>query len=296
MKIGYYPGCTLKTKAANLERPAICALRELGVQVEELDRWNCCGAVYSLSDDDLIHMLAPVRDLIRAQEQGYDKLMALCSMCYNTLARANLLMRDDPEKRDALNNFMEEEVDYRGEVEVVHMLNFIRDHVGFDKLRAAVKNPLEGIKLAPYYGCTLTRPAEITIDGKVTPQVFEDFIRALGAEVVSYGEETACCGSYQSISNPDAASRTSGEIIGAAEGHGADAMILTCPLCDYNLSRRQPEALLKNKNLKPLPVFYFSQLLALAMGLDPEVCSLQLNPAGSLEFLQDRGLLARAIV
>lgn len=99
MKIGYYPGCTLKTRARNLEDAAIQSLSALGYEMEELERWNCCGAVYSLADDDLVHLLAPVRDLIRVKDQGFDKVLTLCSMCYNTLARANLLMRDDEEKQ-----------------------------------------------------------------------------------------------------------------------------------------------------------------------------------------------------
>ncbi|MBC8465389.1 heterodisulfide reductase, subunit B, partial [bacterium] len=169
MKIGYYPGCTLKNKAQNLEYSALEAMKQLGFELKELERWNCCGAVFSMADDDLVHLLAPVRDLIRAQDEGYDKVMTICSMCYNTLARAHLVIKDDDVKRNTINDFMEEENDYLGEVEVLHLLSFIRDEVGWDKLRAAVKNPLEGIKLAPYYGCTLTRPYEVSIDNPVNP-------------------------------------------------------------------------------------------------------------------------------
>ena len=185
MKIGYYPGCTLKTKATNLEQTALAALRVLGVEYLELDRWNCCGAVFSLADDDLIHQVAPVRDLIRAREAGCDTLVTLCSQCYNTLARANLLMREDEEKRDTLNRFMDEEPDYDGEVEVVHYLQLLRDEVGWERLRQAVKVPLDGLKVAPFYGCTLVRPTEVAIDaGDET--ILEDFLAALGAEAVPF--------------------------------------------------------------------------------------------------------------
>src|SRR5512147_2757982 len=142
MKVAYYPGCTLKTKAKNLEEAAVASLTALGVEFEELPRWNCCGAVHSLADDDLIHQVAPVRDLVRALEQGSDTVVTLCSMCYNTLARANLLMRDDAVKRRTINDFMDEEKDYSGEVEVVHFLTFLRDRVGWDTLRSKVKKPL----------------------------------------------------------------------------------------------------------------------------------------------------------
>ena len=109
---------------------AVAAMAKLDVELEELPRWNCCGAVYSLADDDLLHLVAPVRDLVRVKDLGYDKVVTVCSMCYNTLARANKLMRESEEKRYTINSFMEEESDYAGEVEVLHLLPFLRDHIG----------------------------------------------------------------------------------------------------------------------------------------------------------------------
>ena len=293
MKIGYYPGCTLKSRAKNLEDAAIASLARLNVEAVELERWNCCGAVYSLADDDLIHLLAPVRDLIRAKDQGFDKVLTLCSMCYNTLARANLLMKDDEEKRNTINTFMEEESDYAGEVEVVHMLNFLRDEIGWEKLRQAVEHPLVDLKLAPYYGCTLTRPREVTIDPAVNPVIFKDFVEALGATFVNFDHATECCSSYQMISNPETALKTASEIIASAQSQNADALILSCPLCEYNLGRRQDAILEKHGGLKPLPTYYFTQLLAVALGLEPSVCRFDLNPPASAELLEQKGLLAQ---
>ncbi len=243
MKISYYPGCTLKTKAKNLESSALACLDALGVEYEELPRWNCCGAVYSLSDDDLIHLIAPVRDLIRVQEQGFDTVLTLCSMCYNTLARANELMKNDEVKRGTINDFMDEEPDYKGEIKVVHFLDFIRDEIGWDKLKASVKNSLNGMKLAPYYGCTLLRPGDVSIDKSNSPVVFEECMEALGAEIVKFPKAIECCGSYQVLGNPEAALKVSNDIITDATAHGAEAMALTCPLCDYNLGHRQEEML-----------------------------------------------------
>ncbi len=291
MQIGYYPGCTLKTKARNLEIAAIKAMETLGVELVELDRWNCCGAVYSLADDDLVHLLAPVRDLIRARDQGHTRVLALCSMCYNTLARANKLMREDEEKRDALNQFMEEETDYAGEVEVVHMLNFLRDEIGWDKVKEAVKKPLN-MKVAPYYGCTLTRPYDVSIDPAIDPPVFKDLITALGGEVVEYPDSEVCCGSYQIISNADAAGKTTAVILGSAEKRGAEALALSCPLCEYNLGRKQDLAIQAKEDLKPLPVYYFTQLMAVAFGLPDDVSHLELNMPGAADLLREKGLLA----
>ncbi len=293
MKISYYPGCTLKTKAKNLESSALACLDALGVEYEELPRWNCCGAVYSLSDDDLIHLIAPVRDLIRVQEQGFDTVLTLCSMCYNTLARANELMKNDEVKRGTINDFMDEEPDYKGEIKVVHFLDFIRDEIGWDKLKANVKNPLNGMKLAPYYGCTLLRPGDVSIDKSNSPVVFEECMEALGAEIVKFPKAIECCGSYQVLGNPEAALKVSNDIITEATAFGAEAMALTCPLCDYNLGHRQEEMLKKYEGTKALPMFYFTQLMAVALGVDPENYNLDLNQAVSQEFLKGKNLLEK---
>ena len=135
MKISYYPGCTLKTTAKNFEDSAIAALMRLGVELTELPRWNCCGTVYSLASDDLIHKLAPIRNLIRVKEQKQSRVLTLCAMCYNTLKRANIFIREDSESRDKMNDFMyREEIDYEGDVEVLHLLEFLRDEIKFAEI------------------------------------------------------------------------------------------------------------------------------------------------------------------
>ncbi len=290
MKISYYPGCTLKTKAKNLERSALASLDVLGIEYEELPRWNCCGAVYSLADDDLIHLIAPVRDLIRVGEQGNDTVITLCSMCYNTLARANELMKNDEEKRNTINTFMDEEPDYFGDVRVVHFLDFIRDDYGFDKLKEKITVPLNGIKVAPYYGCTLLRPKDVALDRPDNPTLFHKFMETLGAEVVDFSMATECCGSYQVLGNPDAALKVSHEILSDALANGAEALVLTCPLCDYNLSRRQDLMFKKFENTREVPVFYFSQLLALALGVSIDDCHFELNRKSSLELLKSKSV------
>jgi len=290
MSIGYYPGCTLKTKARNLEDSALACLRALGIEATELPRWNCCGAVFSLADDDLIHQVAPVRDLIRARDEGHDRLTTLCSMCYNTLARANLLMRDDEEKRKTLNLFMDEETDYAGEVEVQHYLDLLRTDVGWDKLRATVKKPLEGLRIAGYYGCTLVRPREIT----VAPTLFNDFLAALGAEVVDFPESTVCCSSYQILSAEGAALEASAKVLRGATTHKIDALAMSCPVCEYNLGKRQADVRAKFQDVGEIPTFYFTQLLAVALGLPLEDLGLKQNEKSSEELLRARNLIAAA--
>lgn len=294
MEIGYYPGCTLKTRAKNLEDAAIASLGVFGVELKELPRWNCCGAVYSLTEDDLIHQIAPVRDLVRAMEQGHDTVLTLCSMCYNTLARANLLMREDEEKRKTINDFMDEEPDYGGQVNVVHYLEFLRDHIGWTALREKVKYPLNGLRVAPYYGCTLVRPREVSLEVEGQQQLFASFLQALGAEVAPFSAAEDCCGSYQILGNPDAATSCSGKILHSAVRGGAELMVLSCPLCEYNLGRRQDaiieayEADASLPQLKSIPTLYFTQLLALSLGLGADVCQLDLNIPSARSLVEQR--------
>lgn len=292
MKISYYPGCTLKTKARNLEDSALACLNALGIEFEELPRWNCCGAVYSLSDDDLIHLMAPVRDLIRAKERGADTVLTLCAMCYNTLARANELMKTDEEKRHTINEFMDEEPDYAGELRVVHMLDFLRDDYGWDKLKEKVKVPLSGLKVAPYYGCTLLRPKEVSLDRFDHPRILHDFLTAIGAEAVDFPSAIECCGTYQILGNKEKALTLSHGILKDAVTHGAEALALACPLCDYNLSRKQDAIMSMFDGATELPVYYFTQLLAVALGVAPEAARLDLNRDSATSLLKSKQLLS----
>jgi heterodisulfide reductase subunit B len=277
MKYGFYPGCTLKTKAKNLEDSTIGSMAALGIRMEELSRWNCCGAVFGLSEDELLHQLAPVRNLVRAREQGFDKLVTVCSLCYHVLKRANRMMRFEPEKRKTINSFMDGNTDYRGEVKVVHVLEVLRDDIGWDKVAETVKAPLNGLKVAAYYGCTLLRPREIGLDSPDMPSVFEDLIRAIGATPVYFPAATKCCGSFQTVADPDFTARCVQDIIYSARQAGAEAMILSCPLCSFNLSRVQQAVKRASPGEDILPVFYFTQLLAVALGLAPELSHLDLN-------------------
>lgn len=294
MKISYYPGCTLKLKAKNLELAALASLQALGMDVEEMDRWNCCGAVYSLTDDDLIHHIGPVRNLVRAKERGADKLVTLCSMCYNTLARANQLMRTDTVKRDTINRFMDDEIDYLGEVEVIHYLTLLDEHVGWDKIKEKVTNPLTGLKVAPYYGCTLQRPQDIGIEPMGSFRLMTELLEAIGATVMPFSSADKCCGSYQVLSVDAGDNDAAANVINAAADAGIEALATSCPLCEYNLGKQQDQFMAKGKITANVPTFYFTQLLAMALGIDREVCHFELNDIKSLQLLEAKNIQVAA--
>lgn len=266
MEIAYFPGCTLSTKAVGLDHAARASTRALGIELLEIPEWNCCGAAFPLTNDDL-RLTGAVRNLIQTAEMGQSKMMALCSACYNVSKRANRVMREDADRRERINFFIEAE--YKGQVEVVHLLDMIQDEIGFEALQERVVQPLEGLHLAAYYGCMLLRPAdEIQLDDPENPHIFEDFITALGAEAVSYPHWGECCGSYLTVGPRDVAVGASYRILSAARQAGADALVTSCPLCHYNLDRPQQEMTSRYGGFQPIPILYISQVLGVALGLD----------------------------
>jgi len=266
----YYPGCTLKTTGKAFEQSAYAVTGVLGIQMREIERWNCCGTVFSLTTDDTMHHIATIRNMIRVEEMGESEVLTLCSMCYNTLKRANEFISSDPVRLSELNDFMyKEELKYSGKVKVRHLLEILRDDVGWDGLREKVTNPLEDIKVASYYGCALVRPEGAGVDNLEDPSVMEDLVRALGAKPVNWPSRLECCGSYQTLANKDLVLERTEHIVSSARESGADLIILSCPLCEFNIGTRQAEVAERSYGFKGLPVLYFTQLMGLAMGIDP---------------------------
>jgi len=276
-QIPYFPGCGLKDQARGFELAALAAMERLGYELAELPRWNCCGTVYSLASDDLMRHLAPIRNLIRVQELGESRLVTLCSMCFGTLKRSAQFVEEDPERLATINAFMDEEDDYRGGVEVLHLLAVLRDEVGYEAIEEAVERPLEGLKVAPYYGCMLLRPRGLGVDDPDHPRVMEELLSALGAEVVDHPYKVECCGSYLTAGRADVVEVRVAAIAGAAVQRGADLIATSCPLCQFNLDTRLSQAA-GRRGTPSIPSVYFTQLLALALGADPHLGEQAIDP------------------
>ena len=258
MKFSYYPGCTLKTKAKELDLYGRKSLEKLGVDFEEVKEWQCCGAVYPVSRDEVATKLSAVRTLASAKQEGA-KLLTLCSACHHVLKRVNDDMKNDANIRLKANNYLQLDEEYAGETDVIHYLELLRDYVGFDKIKQAVVNPLKGQKIAAYYGCLLLRPSQtLQFDNPENPTIIEDFIKAIGAEPVKYAFSNECCGAYVSATNKEIAVKKSNKVTDSAVANGAEKIVTACPLCMYNLT--------ENGN-KKVPVYYFTELLAEALGV-----------------------------
>ena len=257
MKVSYFPGCTLKNKAKDLDLYAYKSAQALGVTLEEIENWQCCGGVFTTAKNEVATKLSSVRALKDAAD-AQQPLVTVCSTCHNVIKQTNHAMQTDKDFADKVNRYMQADGGYFGEAEVYHYLEMLRDLVGFDALKEKVVNPLSGKKIAAYYGCLLLRPNSVMqMDDPENPSIMEDFIRALGAEPVIYAKRNECCGGYVSVESPELAKKNSNAVVSNAKAQGAEMMITACPLCKYNLV----------KNGADIPVVYFTELLAEALGV-----------------------------
>ena len=259
MKVSYFPGCTLKNKAKDLDVYARKCAEVLGITLEEIEEWQCCGGVFTTSRDELATKLSSARALKAAKAKD-QPLVTVCSTCHNVIKQVNNDMQTNVDIALRVNNYLGLEQPYGGETRVLHYLEMLRDVVGFDNLAKAVVNPLKGKKIAAYYGCLLLRPGKVLqMDDPENPTIIEDFIRAIGAEPVIYPYRNECCGGYVTMEDKALAQKKSNAVLESAESFGAEMVLTACPLCLYNLN--------KNGTEHDLPVLYFTELLAEALGV-----------------------------
>lgn len=306
MKLSYYPGCTLKDKTTNLDDSTRASASSLGIELVELPNWTCCGAIYPLTEEKIVNLVAQIRILYNVKIQGDDRVTTTCAFCYSTLKRANRAIMDDPIKRKRVNAYLKDDKripvydketvydfqEYHGEVKVVHFLEVLRDDIGFGNLSKEVKKSLNGLKVAPYYGCKLLRPPEeVGFDDPENPTILENFLQSLGCEVVNFPFRTECCGSYLSLSAPEAATRASSQILNSAVKNGAEVVTLSCPLCYYNMDRRQRDILLRFMDFQTVPVLFFTQLLAIALEVEDQVLGLEQHYVDPRPLLREKNLI-----
>jgi len=287
----YYPGCTLYTKARELDRGARLAAEKLDVRLVEMKSWTCCGAIFNTNTDDLAALVGPVRNLCRASQVG-DRLVTLCSACHNVLKRANRALTG-PEQQETSRRLLEYiDEEYRPGLKVVHLLEVLRDDVGWDRVKERVRKALRGMRVASYYGCLMSRPAPVMEMGHATaPTLLDDLARVLGGEPVDFDFKTKCCGGYLVVSQRDTAVSCSRRIIENARLMGAEIMTTSCPLCHYNIDALQKDMAAKDKSFKPMPILYFTKLLGLALGLKEEQLALDYAHVDPRPILEKYGLL-----
>jgi heterodisulfide reductase subunit B2 len=292
MILPYYPGCTLKANALHFEDSAMKALDKLDYQLQEMKDWVCCGTVFSMTSDDLMLQLSSIRNLLRAEAQGLEELIVLCSMCYNTLKRSKDFILEDKDNLKKINDFMYMEgAHYKGTIEIYQLLEILRDRIGLEKVAAQVSRPLADLKIGSYYGCLLVRPEKYAIDNYEAPTIMEDLITNLGGEARDFSFKLECCGAYQTLTKKDISIKRVYEIIDSATKAGCEALMTSCPLCAYNLDFLQKDVEKEYPDFKKMPIFYFTELMALSFGLEWEASWTAKHDVDPEPLLKDKQLI-----
>lgn len=265
MRLAYYPGCTWETSAREYDRSTRRVAEHLGIEFTDIPDWSCCGSSAGHSTSRLLATALAARNLALAEEMGLD-LVAPCASCYQRLAMACYEMTVDEKLREQVNQITGRP--FQGHIRVKSILEVIAA-LETEQINARVIKPLQGLKIAAYYGCLLVRPRPVQVDDPENPLLIEKIMAATGVEAVDWSHKTECCGASLAMSNGQLALPMVAAILKAAELSGADCIVCACPLCHFNLDRRQSQVNRVRGTAYQLPVFYFTQLLGVALGLPP---------------------------
>lgn len=269
MKVAYYPGCSLTQLEKEFDLSTRASFEKLGIELIELDDWNCCGTVHMDTYAPNADILISGRNLAIAEAMDLDTVVAPCSGCYLNLQLARRTFEKRPELKDKMNRNLEDGLNLSKDIRVMHPLYTLIYDYGLDKIKEHVVRPLTDLKIASYSGCMLSRPKDI-YDSPENPTGLDDLAKALGAEAVDYDMKAKCCGGPMATSNIKLASTMTGNILSSALKGGAEVVSLACPMCHTTLDGYQSISSRILKEKLDIPVLYFTQLLGLALGLEPK--------------------------
>ncbi|HID62907.1 MAG TPA: disulfide reductase [Anaerolineae bacterium] len=286
MRYAYYPGCSLKTSAREYDLSVQAVCQELDIELVEVPDWNCCGASPAANMDPALSAALATRNLRQAEGAGLDTVIAPCSGCYKYLRRARQSLHDEPQVRERVQNLLGEQS--LGPLPAVkHPLEVLTHDLR--TIAAAVKRPLHGLRVACYYGCVISRPRG-GFDDPEDPTSMDRLMAALNAEVVPYAYKTRCCGGAVMMPSPEVAFDLTGHLLRKAQEQGANCLALACPLCALLLDTYQSTIGRRLGTRFGLPIFYFTQLMGLALGIDGERLGLRYNVVAPFELLTEVGL------
>ena len=299
-KVAYYPGCALEGTGHAYNKSTKAVGKKLGLELDEVKNWNCCGAMEVKNIDPKIQTYLSSRVMsIAANEMGHDVVMAPCNGCYHNLKKAEYDLENDAGSREVterLSSKAGHQTYEAGQIETIHALDWIKDAIGEEELAARVKNSLKGLKIANYYGCMYTRPRHIFpekdqgegSESTSKPHFMDDLLAAAGAENVDFALKTACCGGAHTLSDADTSTKLVINILQAAEEAGAEVIATECPTCHTGLEMHQIRAE-SNFGIKTnVKILYFTQLLGVALGLSPRKVGVNENVSDGKAALRAR--------
>jgi len=264
----YYPGCSLESLGKSYHVSAMKVAETLGVELKEIEDWNCCGATAYFPVDELLAYTLTARNLAKAEKTGLD-FVAPCSACYKNAYFTNSYLQKDADLAEHINYALEaDNLHVSGTSKVRHLIEVFINDVGLDEIKNKVTNPLKGLRVAPYYGCQILRPRKDHEDVE-NPQYFEGLLSTIGAEPIDYASKTRCCGGSLIVTNRKAALDMVRILLLDAVNHNADVIATTCPMCNVNLEVYQNQVNREFGTQYAIPVMYFTQLMGLALGIIP---------------------------
>jgi heterodisulfide reductase subunit B len=258
MKFSYFPGCTVHSTSLEYGKSTDAVFEALGVDLVEIEDWNCCGAAATHSLNHLLSLCLPARNIAIAQSAQAGPLVIPCAGCFNMLKRAEHALKTDETKRKEVEEIVG--FTYQPSFELMALMDVIVNRIGLDRVREKVKKPLSGMKAACYYGCALVRHPKVTqLDNPEDPQMLDRVMATLGADTVKWSYKIDCCGADLALTYGDIVKKMVGKIVAMAREAGAQCIVTSCGLCQANLEMRQDLG---------LPIFYFTELMGVAFGVE----------------------------
>ncbi|MBM4176617.1 MAG: disulfide reductase [Ignavibacteria bacterium] len=267
MKYAYYPGCSLEKTQRGYDESVREIFKILDQELVEIDDWNCCGATIYMSVKETVSLAVSSRNLALAEKMNME-ILAPCSSCYTVLSKTNRILNSIPEMHKDVNEALSEAgLSYSGKTKIRHPLDVLMNDVGIETIISKIKKNLNGLKIAPYYGCQIVRP-EKGFDDFENPILLDQMFKKCGAEIIYYPMKVRCCGGMLMTTFEETALKLNKELLSCAVENGAEAIVTTCPLCHFNLEAYQGKINeLYNTNCN-IPILYFTQLLGIALGID----------------------------
>ncbi len=300
-KVAYYPGCALEETGHAYNRSTKELGKALGLELVELENWNCCGAMEVKNLDPKLQTYLSARNLAIAGKMGFDTVMAPCNGCYHNLKKAEYDLGHDAGSREVVERLSQKaghETYEAGGVSTIHALDWIKEAIGEDGLKNRVENSLKGLKIANYYGCMYTRPRHIFpekdkgpgSESTSKPHFMDDLLAAAGADCVEFPLRTACCGGAHTLSDSDISTKLVLNLLTTAEACGAEVIATECPTCHTGLEMHQVRAEKVFGRKTRVKILYFTQLLGMALGLSARRVGVQENLSDASDLLRQKGL------
>jgi len=283
--IAYYPGCSLHATSPEFDISTKAVAEALDLNLIEPEGWLCCGSSSAHRADPEAAVRLPMENLSLIEQSGFSEVTMPCAACFNRHKAAQYEMRHDEAQKSSIDESIG--YSYKDTVEVKSLGETIFEHIGPVQLAGKVKQPLKGLRAVCYYGCLLTRPPQITeAEHPENPTEMDELVAALGADVLDWSYKTTCCGAAHSLTRQDIVHDLSSRLINEARRAGADLIAVACPLCHTNLDARQFQMGLDEE----MPVMYFTQLMALALGLSQREAGLSKNLVDPRPLLKEKGI------